>query len=153
MGKSLRLLVSRRVIPKVAGPLDSFDHCSRITGFQIQNIDLLTPVCVVEIISLLLNKTYCIFLQSYVSCGIGVQYVGYTTLGNSIVLVVTAFISGRLTRYIGRFSQLAFGMILDFALIIVMLLWKPDDQIAVYFFVAAGWGFAEALIYVQVRGE
>ncbi|XP_070561142.1 protein unc-93 homolog A-like [Ptychodera flava] len=91
------------------------------------------------------------FNESYVTCGIGVEYVGYISLSSSIIVVITAYISGRLTQYIGRLSQFAFGMTLDFGLIMVMLLWIPDDRVALYFFLAAGWGVTDALIYVQVR--
>ncbi|XP_070561477.1 protein unc-93 homolog A-like isoform X2 [Ptychodera flava] len=91
------------------------------------------------------------FAKSYVSCGIGVEYIGYVSMANSIALVIAAFLTGRLAERIGRISQLVFGMACDFALIIVMLVWQPGDLKSVYFFVSAAWGVTDALIFVHIR--
>ncbi|XP_070561131.1 protein unc-93 homolog A-like [Ptychodera flava] len=91
------------------------------------------------------------FNESYVTCGIGVEYVGYVVLFTSITQTLASYPSGLLTGYIGRLSQLAFGVALDSVLIIVMLLWDPDDRVELYFLIAAGWGLTDALIFVQIR--
>ncbi|XP_070561130.1 protein unc-93 homolog A-like [Ptychodera flava] len=91
------------------------------------------------------------FNESYVSCGIGVEYVGYVGLCTSITQTLASYPSGLLTKYIGRLSQLAFGVALDSVLIIVMLLWDPDDRVELYFLIAAGWGVAHILIIVQLK--
>ncbi|XP_070561133.1 protein unc-93 homolog A-like [Ptychodera flava] len=91
------------------------------------------------------------FNESYVSCGIGVEYVGYVGLCTSITQTLASYPSGLLTKYIGRLSQLAFGVALDSVLIIVMLLWDPDDRVELYFLIAAGWGVAQTLIIVQFK--
>ncbi|XP_070561128.1 protein unc-93 homolog A-like [Ptychodera flava] len=91
------------------------------------------------------------FNESYVTCGIGVEYVGYVVLCTSITQTLTSFPSGLLTKYIGRLSQLAFGVVLGCVLIIMMLLWDPDDRVILYYLIAAGWGVTDALIKLQIR--
>jgi predicted MFS family arabinose efflux permease len=57
-----------------------------------------------------------------------------------------------LIKLIGRVPIAIFGAILNLALILTMLLWRPNpDEPVVYFVIAALWGLADAIWHIQLN--
>ena len=61
---------------------------------------------------------------------------------------------GKLSQYTGRPALMLGGALINMALIITLLVWKPSTDSLPVFFVAAGaWGFADAIWQTQVNGK
>ncbi len=61
---------------------------------------------------------------------------------------------GKLSQYTGRTVLIFVGALVNLSLIIVLLLWKPSrEEVAIYYVIAAGWGFCDAIWHTQVDGE
>jgi len=49
-------------------------------------------------------------MQAYVTCVIGVHFVGYLMLTLSLMAGITAYVSGHLQQYIGRMPLIVAGL-------------------------------------------
>ncbi|XP_025079982.1 protein unc-93 homolog A-like isoform X2 [Pomacea canaliculata] len=85
----------------------------------------------------------------YVTCSLGVDYIGYCmiTLGASNVVgaMVVALVSHRLPREV----VLGFGVIMHIALMIGFLIWIPDKRPMLFFVLAAAWGVCDSVWQTQ----
>ena len=61
---------------------------------------------------------------------------------------------GKIVQYTGRPAMMITGAVVNMALLIVFLLWKPDSStLYVFFLGAAFWGFSDAIWQTQVNGK
>ncbi|XP_006824710.1 protein unc-93 homolog A-like [Saccoglossus kowalevskii] len=92
------------------------------------------------------------FTKSYVSCVIGVEMVGYIMICYGVSDTLFSFIAGYVAKYIGRVILIAVGTLIHLVLIVSLLLWEPrDDDGAIYFTIAIGWGMADAIWQTQIN--
>ncbi|KAK1170739.1 hypothetical protein AOXY_G7665 [Acipenser oxyrinchus oxyrinchus] len=90
--------------------------------------------------------------KSYVTCALGIRYVGYSMIcfGATNSLFSIAF--GKLSRYTGRIALFALGTVTNLSCIIALFLWKPHpDDIAVFFVFSGLWGMADAVWQTQTN--
>ena len=92
-------------------------------------------------------------LQSFVTCKIGVQWVGYVMICYGVVDASASFLSGRIEKYTGRIPQFSMAALINIVLMITMTLWKPTEDLPVYFVIAAFWGLADAVWQTQLNGK
>ncbi|CAH1789193.1 unnamed protein product [Owenia fusiformis] len=86
------------------------------------------------------------FTQAYVSCELGIGWVGFTMLGLSLSNTVFAYITGRLQKFIGAVSMATVGFIIDLIVLLGMLLWHPSrSNIWLFFLWPAIRGIADAI--------
>ncbi|XP_077988187.1 protein unc-93 homolog A-like [Glandiceps talaboti] len=91
------------------------------------------------------------FTKSYVSCVIGVDMVGYVMICYGVSDALFSVSAGYIAKYIGRVSLVAIGAIVNLVLIIVLLLWEPqEDQTPIFFTIAAIWGLADAIWQTEI---
>ncbi|KAI9547294.1 Protein unc-93 A [Dissostichus eleginoides] len=92
------------------------------------------------------------YTKSYVTCALGIHYVGYVMMCFGATNSVCSFLFGRLARYTGRAALLFFAALVNFSCIIALLFWRPHpDQLPVFFVFPALWGMADAIWQTQTN--
>nr|XP_039259024.1 protein unc-93 homolog A-like [Styela clava] len=81
------------------------------------------------------------YMRFWVTCSLGVDYVGYVAFTYSLMSSIMSLIAGRLLKYFHRKTLFFISCILEISCSLVVLLWTPvkeDGNIAM-FFVFGGW--------------
>ncbi|XP_029452830.1 protein unc-93 homolog A [Rhinatrema bivittatum] len=92
------------------------------------------------------------YTKSYVTCVLGIQFVGYVMICFAATDAVCSVLFGKLSQYTGRIALFALATGTNAACIIALLLWKPHpDQFAVFFVFSALWGMADAIWQTQTN--
>nr|XP_033791266.1 protein unc-93 homolog A [Geotrypetes seraphini] len=92
------------------------------------------------------------YTKAYVTCVLGIQFVGYVMICFGISTSLCSFICGKISQYTGRTALLAIATAINIACIVSLLLWKPlPNQFAVFFVFPALWGFADAIWQTQIN--
>lgn len=67
---------------------------------------------------------------------------------------IAAIVIGNLVKTIGRPPVIAFGLALHVAIMITLLIWKPDNTNKLIYFLMSGlWGIADAVWLVNINGK
>ncbi|CAF1286467.1 unnamed protein product [Rotaria sordida] len=91
------------------------------------------------------------FTRAFVTCLVGIRYIGLVTICFGICNALCSYIFGDLVKYIGRIGCFIIAAILNYASIIVMYFWRPlENQTYVLFIIAGVWGVADAVWQSQV---
>nr|XP_006122982.1 protein unc-93 homolog A isoform X1 [Pelodiscus sinensis]XP_006122983.1 protein unc-93 homolog A isoform X1 [Pelodiscus sinensis]XP_025040355.1 protein unc-93 homolog A isoform X1 [Pelodiscus sinensis] len=92
------------------------------------------------------------YTKSYVTCALGIHYVGYVMISFSVTNSLCSLLFGKISQFTGRKALFALASITNLACIIPLLLWKPHpNQLAVFFIFPALWGFADAIWQTQTN--
>ncbi|XP_076438558.1 UNC93-like protein [Babylonia areolata] len=93
------------------------------------------------------------FTQSYVSCALGVKFVGFIFIVYGVVDSFCSFSFGRLVQYVGHIPFFVLVFIVHPALLAVLWVWEPgsDDNAVIYYLIAAAWGMGDAVIQTQIN--
>ncbi|KAI4791336.1 hypothetical protein KUCAC02_034064 [Chaenocephalus aceratus] len=92
------------------------------------------------------------YTKNYVTCALGIHYVGYVMMCFGATNSVCSFLFGRLARYTGRAALLLFAALTNFSCIIALLFWRPHpDQLPIFFVFPALWGMADAIWQTQTN--
>ncbi|KAM8809246.1 protein unc-93 homolog A [Eudromia elegans] len=93
------------------------------------------------------------YTKTYVTCALGIHYVGFVMICFSATNSLCSLLFGRLSQFTGRKLLFAIATVTNFASIIALLLWKPHpNQLAVFFVFPALWGIADAIWQTQTNG-
>ncbi|CAF0789630.1 unnamed protein product [Rotaria sordida] len=91
------------------------------------------------------------FTRGFVNCLIGIRYVGLVMMCHGICDVIGSYLFGHLVKCVGRKGCFIIAAALNYAMIVLMFLWQPDDSQMIILFVIAGcWGAADAVWQSQV---
>ncbi len=72
---------------------------------------------------------------------------------NGICQAISSYVFGRLVKYIGRSIVFIIAALINYAMIILMFLWEPEQsQMTLLFVIAGFWGIADAVWQTQVIG-
>ncbi|XP_075057043.1 protein unc-93 homolog A-like [Mixophyes fleayi] len=86
------------------------------------------------------------FTKSYVTCILGLKYVGFVIICFGVTNAICAAIFGKLTQYTGRIPLFLLGAAINVGCIIGFLIWKPaTGNFAVFFVMSGLWGIADAV--------
>ncbi|XP_050805087.1 protein unc-93 homolog A isoform X4 [Gopherus flavomarginatus] len=92
------------------------------------------------------------YTKSYVTCALGIHFVGYVMISFSAANSFCSLIFGKISQFTGRKALFALAAVTNFACIIALLLWKPHpNQLAVFFIFSALWGLADAIWQTQTN--
>ncbi|CAG12950.1 unnamed protein product, partial [Tetraodon nigroviridis] len=92
------------------------------------------------------------YTKNYVTCALGIHYVGFVMMCFGASNSIFSFLFGRLARYTGRLALICLAAVTNLACIITFLLWKPDpQQLYLFFLLPALWGMADAVWQPQVN--
>nr|XP_004459514.2 protein unc-93 homolog A isoform X2 [Dasypus novemcinctus] len=93
------------------------------------------------------------YTRSYVTCALGIQFVGYMMICFAASDSLFSMLYGKISKYTGRIVLYILGAMIQLACIIAFLLWKPHpSQLAVFFIFPALWGMADAVWQTQNNG-
>ncbi|XP_015673950.1 protein unc-93 homolog A [Protobothrops mucrosquamatus] len=85
--------------------------------------------------------------KSYVTCALGINFVGYVMICFSATNSLASLLFGKIYQFTGRKVLFILGAILYLGCIIALLLWKPhSNQLALFFIIPAIWGVADAIL-------
>ncbi|XP_053565142.1 protein unc-93 homolog A-like [Bombina bombina] len=92
------------------------------------------------------------YTKSYVTCSLGIHFVGYVMICFAATNALCSLLFGKLSQYTGRISLFFFAAASNIACIIALLLWKPNpNHLAVFFILPALWGIADAIWQTQTN--
>ncbi|XP_009469326.1 PREDICTED: protein unc-93 homolog A isoform X2 [Nipponia nippon] len=93
------------------------------------------------------------YTKTYVTCALGIHYVGYVMICFSAVNSLCSLLFGKISQFTGRKFLFALATVTNTACIIALLLWKPHPkQLAVFFVFPALWGLSDAIWQTQTNG-
>ncbi|NXL72631.1 UN93A protein, partial [Leptocoma aspasia] len=92
------------------------------------------------------------YSKSYVTCALGIHYVGYMMICFAGVNSLCSLLFGKISQFTGRKLLFALAAVLNTGCIITLLLWKPHpNQLAVFFVIPALWGVSDAVWQTQTN--
>ncbi|XP_068563034.1 protein unc-93 homolog A [Cebidichthys violaceus] len=92
------------------------------------------------------------YTKNYVTCALGIHFVGYVMMCFGASNSLCSFLFGRLARYTGRAVLFFIAALANFACIIALMFWRPHpDDLAVFFVFPALWGMADAIWQTQTN--
>ncbi|XP_069811635.1 protein unc-93 homolog A-like isoform X2 [Dendropsophus ebraccatus] len=92
------------------------------------------------------------YTKSYVTCSLGIHFVGYVMICFAATNAVCSLLFGKLSQYTGRIFLFCFAAVTNFATIVALLLWEPHpNQLAMFFIYPALWGMADAIWQTQTN--
>ncbi|XP_036621697.1 protein unc-93 homolog A [Trichosurus vulpecula] len=92
------------------------------------------------------------YTKSYVTCVLGIHYVGYVMICFSATNSICSLLVGKLSQYTGRIALFVLAAMIHLSCIISLLLWKPHrSQMAVLFIFPGLWGMADAILQTQTN--
>nr|XP_055246780.1 protein unc-93 homolog A isoform X2 [Gorilla gorilla gorilla] len=90
------------------------------------------------------------YTRSYVTCALGIQFVGYVMICFSATDALCSVLYGKVSQYAGRAVLYVLGAVTHVSCMIALLLWRPRaDQLAVFFVFSGLWGVADAVWQTQ----
>ncbi|NXE77994.1 UN93A protein, partial [Cochlearius cochlearius] len=93
------------------------------------------------------------YTKTYVTCALGIHYVGYVMICFSAVNSLCSLLFGKISQFTGRKLLFALAAVTNTTCIIALLLWKPHPkQLAVFFVFSALWGLSDAIWQTQTNG-
>ncbi|XP_064613306.1 protein unc-93 homolog A-like [Liolophura sinensis] len=91
------------------------------------------------------------FNEAFVSCAIGVDYVGFIMICWGVASAGSSFLSGILARCFGRCFLCVSSLVMGLGLQMYFLFWRlTGSRVIVYFAVSATWGVADGLLQTQL---
>ena len=91
--------------------------------------------------------------QSYVTCELGISYVGWTMICFGVVNTIGSPLVGVLGKYIGRITLCWIATCINIAVLGLMNYWTPDQhEIYVFFIIPGAWGLGDAIWQTQSGG-
>lgn len=92
------------------------------------------------------------FTKAMVTCSLGVHNVGYVMVCYGVCDAICSIGFSPLVKKIGRIPIYSFGAALNIAVAITILLWQPDTNNKIIFYVLSGmWGMADAIWQTQIN--
>ncbi|XP_075123892.1 protein unc-93 homolog A-like [Leptodactylus fuscus] len=86
------------------------------------------------------------YTKAYVTCTLGIQFVGYVMICFGATNSIFSMITGKLSKYTGRIALFMFAAATSISCIIALLLWNPNpQQFAVFFIFPALWSISDAI--------
>lgn len=92
------------------------------------------------------------FTQAFVTCSLGIHRVGFVMICFGATDAFFSLTLGRLTKYTGRIPVFISGGLIHLAVIIIMLIWRPDYRLLwVFYVIAALLGYCDAVWQTQIN--
>ncbi|XP_061668334.1 protein unc-93 homolog A isoform X1 [Syngnathoides biaculeatus] len=92
------------------------------------------------------------YTKNYVTCALGIHYVGFVMMCFGASNSLCSFLFGRLARYTGRAALFFLAAVANLSCIVALLYWRPHPQeLGVFFVFPALWGMADAIWQTQTN--
>lgn len=87
------------------------------------------------------------------TCTLGIEKVGLIMICFGVVDATFSLLLGKIVKLTGRPIMIGCGALINLALLVFFLIWKPSESSMYLFFIASAlWGFADAVWQTQVNG-
>ncbi|KAK0143084.1 Protein unc-93 A [Merluccius polli] len=96
------------------------------------------------------------YTKNYVTCALGIHFVGYTMICFGATNSVFSIAFGKLAEYTGRAPLFFLAALTNLSCILALLFWRPNPDPAhlpVFFVFPALWGLADAIWQTQTNGS
>ncbi|XP_067097906.1 protein unc-93 homolog A-like [Osmerus mordax] len=92
------------------------------------------------------------YTKEYVTCALGIHFVGYVMICFGTTSSLFSYLFGHLSQYTGRVALFTLAAVINLSCILALLFWKPHpDQLPVFFVFPALWGLADAVWQTQTN--
>uniref|UniRef100_A0A673N3B2 Protein unc-93 homolog A n=1 Tax=Sinocyclocheilus rhinocerous TaxID=307959 RepID=A0A673N3B2_9TELE len=92
------------------------------------------------------------YTKNYVTCALGIHYVGFVMICFGASNSLCSFAFGRLAQYTGRIALFCLAAVTNLSCFLGLLFWEPHpDQLGVFFVFPALWGMADAVWQTQTN--
>ncbi|XP_060529308.1 UNC93-like protein isoform X2 [Cylas formicarius] len=92
------------------------------------------------------------FNSAFVSCGWGISNIGFVMICFGVCNGLAAIVIGSVIKITGRSPVICLALSLHVALIVTLLIWRPNlEEKLTYFLIAGLWGFCDAVWLVQIN--
>ncbi|KAF4071089.1 hypothetical protein AMELA_G00280840 [Ameiurus melas] len=92
------------------------------------------------------------YTKNYVTCAMGIHYVGFVMICFGAVSSLSSFSFGKLAQYTGRIPLFCLAAVINLSCMIALLYWRPHpDELPVLFVFPALWGVADAVWQTQAN--
>ncbi|XP_048063487.1 protein unc-93 homolog A [Megalobrama amblycephala] len=92
------------------------------------------------------------YTKNYVTCALGIHYVGFVMICFGAANSLCSFAFGRLAEYTGRIALFCLAAATNLGCFVGLLYWEPHpDQLPVFFVFPALWGLADAVWQTQTN--
>ncbi|CAH0554817.1 unnamed protein product [Brassicogethes aeneus] len=90
--------------------------------------------------------------SAFVSCGWGISNIGFVMICFGVCNGLAAIFTGSIVKITGRSPVICFALSLHVALIVTLLVWRPNPDEKLIFFIISGlWGICDAVWLVQIN--
>ncbi|XP_074541238.1 protein unc-93 homolog A isoform X1 [Halichoeres trimaculatus] len=92
------------------------------------------------------------YTKNYVTCALGIHYVGFIMMCFGATNSICSFLFGRLAQYVGRATLFLLAALSNLGVVIALLYWRPHpEELPVFFVFPALWGMADAIWQTQTN--
>lgn len=151
----LGLIVTSRFLPNLVQPqYTGREICRKLksywVAFRQPKLWMLVPLFASR--GMIFTLHIGLFTEAYVSCALGIHYVGYVmSLWGLTTMVSSAFL-GYAARFTGRQFLCGFAFVVDTAILVAMLLWHPQsDYLAAFLCLSVLMGIVDGIWTVQIN--
>ncbi|KAM9316721.1 protein unc-93 homolog A-like [Gastrophryne carolinensis] len=93
------------------------------------------------------------YTKSYVTCYLGLQYVGYVIMIYGATASVFSYVFGKLCQYIRRICFFILATAFNISTVVILLIWEPQHyQLGVFFVISGLWGTGDAVWQALLNG-
>ncbi|KAM4694254.1 protein unc-93 homolog A-like [Discoglossus pictus] len=86
------------------------------------------------------------YTKSYVTCTLGIQYVGYVIIVFGATTSICSYMFGKLSQYVHRIFFFMLAAITNIISIAALFLWTPHpDQLGIFFAFSGLWGISDSV--------
>ncbi|XP_064613305.1 protein unc-93 homolog A-like [Liolophura sinensis] len=89
------------------------------------------------------------YTKAFVSCAVGVHYVGYVMTCMGLCSAVTSLLAGVLALYVGRVTLCLSGFVIQLGLHLHLMMWTEFDIYSL-FVTSGAWGVSDGLLHTQL---
>ncbi|XP_063078704.1 protein unc-93 homolog A-like [Engraulis encrasicolus] len=144
--------IDKRTDPEEKSEAESFSSTFLATFRQLRDKRQVLLIPVTSYIGLELGFLNGDYTKDYVTCALGIHFVGYVMICFGVTSSLFSYVFGRLSRYSGRAALFILAAVTQLSCILVLLLWRPHpDQLPVFFVLTALWGMADAVWQTQTN--
>ncbi|KAI4887681.1 hypothetical protein NFI96_014873 [Prochilodus magdalenae] len=92
------------------------------------------------------------YTKNYVTCALGIHFVGFVMICFGAVNSLSSYIFGRLAQYTGRIALFSLAALINLSSALALRFWQPHpNQLAVFFVFPALWGVGDAIWQTQTN--
>ncbi|KAH9514626.1 Protein unc-93 A [Bulinus truncatus] len=143
-------LITWFMLPALRAQQSTASVCREISGcFRVlvdPRFSLLAPIIMGQAMTVMILFTG--FTQAFVSCTLGVEWVGFIMMTYGASTAFFATVANYLARYLGRISLMVIFILIDSGILVTMLIWSNDSKLML-FSIAAVAGISEGISQPQ----